>query len=382
MKKSRDVVGLPVIELSEGKLLGRIHSLVINPATRSVAALEVGERSLLKTKTELIPFASIRSIGGDAVTLQSHDAVQQADEQPELAALMDRKIIGTKVVTVDGSLAGTVEELSFTAEDGALTEIFLLVDKTREHLALPVAVVENFGRDFIIVNADYLVQAREAEAVDTTDRMGRQIPHSLEAKAIEFVLEREAGQDVTDDDGNFIIRKGETVTIDVISHAREKNRLTQVLIAAGVSELLEGLDFTREKLDTGSKKLLESWQSLRDRSHEWLVRRLEDDRPGPTSELRELWFQLQGRLAQGGRELEDETRTKIRQYVLGKKLAHPVYDKNGILLGGRGDQVTAEMREAAENAERLPQLFLSAAAGDVQLALDPIKKQIKDVLGD
>ena len=380
MKKSRDVIGLPVIELMEGKSLGRVHSLVINPTTRTVVALEVGERSLLKTKTELVPFTMIRSIGGDAVTLQSHDAVQQAEEQPELAALMEKKLIGTRAVTVDGTLAGTVEELAFNEADGAMTEIFLLVEKTRAHLALPLSVVDSFGRDFVIVNEDYLVQARQVEASGAADRPGRHFAHSVEVKAIEFVLGREAGQDVTDEDGTFIIRRGETVTIDVISDAREKNRLTQVLIAAGVSDLLEGLDFTKEKLDSGSKKLLESWEHLRGRSHEWLARKLEDDRPGPTSELRELWFQLQGRMAEGGRELEEETRVKIRNYVLDKSLAHPVYDKNGILLGGRGDQVTLEMRETAEQAERLPQLFLSAAAGDVQLALDPIKKQIKDVL--
>ena len=62
MKRSRDVVGLPVIELLEGKSLGRVHSLVVNPVTRRVQALEVGERSLLKTKTELIPFEKLRSI--------------------------------------------------------------------------------------------------------------------------------------------------------------------------------------------------------------------------------------------------------------------------------------------------------------------------------
>ena len=378
MKKSREVVGLPVIELTEGASLGRVYSLVVNPATRNVVALEVGERSLLKSKKEIIPFAMIRSFGGDAVTLQSLDAVQPAEEQPELAALLEKRLLGTRVVTVDGTLAGTLEELAFNDEDGALTEIYLVAEKTRTHLALPISVVENFGRDFIIIQQEYMEVAREVEMMG--ERTGR-IAHSLEIKAIEFVLDREAGQDVTDENGTFIIRKGETVTIDVISHAREKNRLTQVLIAAGVSELLEGLDFTKEKLDSGSKKLLESWQDLRGRSHEWLARKLDDDRPSPTSELRQLWIQLQGHLAQGSRELEEETRSKIREYVLGKKLAHPVYDKNGILLAGRNDQVSVEMRDAAEQAERLPQLFLSAAAGDVQLALDPIKNQIKDILG-
>lgn len=381
MKKSRDVVGLPVIELLEGKSLGRVHSLVINPVTRLVQALEVGERSLLKTKTDLIPFEKLRSIGSDAVTLMDHQAVVDTDENPELADLLEKKLIGSRVVTVDGTLAGTVEDFSFNVADGMLTDLHLAGEKARTHLILPVTMVESFGRDFVIISEHYHQVIREVEQ-PTPERSGRQIARTVEVRAIEYALNREAGQDVTDDQGEFIIRKGEKVSSETIDLARQKNRLSQVLIAAGVGELLDGIDFTREKVDAGSKKLIETWHSLHGRSRDWLARKLDDDRPSPTGELRELWFQLQGKMAQGGRELEDQTRAKIQQYVVGKTLAHPVYDKNGRLIAGRGDLVTEVIRDEAEQAERLPQLFLSAAANDVQLALDPIKQQIKDVLGE
>jgi uncharacterized protein YrrD len=381
MKKSRDVVGLPVIELTEGRSLGRVQSLIVNPGTRRVEAMEVGERSLLKTKTKLIPFGKLRSIGTDAITLQDFDAVQNPEDYPELASLMERNLIGSRVVTEDGTLAGTIEDFSFDPANGVMAKLFLQVEKTRGYLAFSIDVVNNFGRDFIIVREDYLTAAREIDP-GQAERSGRQIVHSLEVKAIEFALGREVGQDVLDDNGGYIIHKGDKVTSEAIDLAREKNRLTQLLIAAGVGELLDGVDFTREKLDTGSKRLLEAWHSLRGRSHEWLSKRLEDDRPSPTGELRELWNQLQGKLAQSGRELEDTTKTKIREYVVGKTLAHPVYNKEGILIGGRGDLVTIEMRDSAEAVDRLPQLFLSAAGGDVQTALDPIKQQIKDIIGE
>jgi uncharacterized protein YrrD len=381
MKKSRDVVGLPVIELKEGKSLGKVHSLVVNPESRRVEALEVGERTLLKTRTELIPFGKLRSVGTDAVTLQDVDVLLPTENGPEAEETAERRLIGSRMVTEDGTLAGTIEDFSFDPANGTLVELFVSGEKNKTYFALPLDAVHNFGRDFVIVREDYLSVAREIDAVGS-DRSSRQIVHSLEVKAIEFALGREAGQDVMDEDGEPVIRRGEKVTSEIIDTARRKNRLTQLLIAAGVGELLEGVDFTREKLDAGSKKLVDAWHSLRGRSHEWLSRRLEDDRPSPTGELRELWYQLQGRLAQGSRELEESTRVKIREYVMGKKLAHPVYNKEGSLIGGRGDVVTLEMRDTAEAAERLAQLFLSAAAGDVQMALDPIKQQIKDVLGD
>ncbi|MDW7650692.1 MAG: PRC-barrel domain-containing protein [Bacillota bacterium] len=381
MKKSREVMGLPVVDLSEGKSLGRVYNLVVNPAARRVEALEVGERTLLKAKTQLVPFAKLRSIGSDAVTITDNAAIDDADEHPELASFLERKLVGSRIVTVDGTSAGIVSDFSFDPANGILADLFLSTGQGRTQLMLPVSSVENFGRDFIIIKEDYLAEARETDAPPVPPS-GQQIAHSLEVKAIEFAIGREAGQDVLDGKGEPVVRKGQTVTTEIIDLAREKNRLTQVLIAAGVGELLEGIDFTREKLDAGSKRLIDAWHTLRGRSHEWLSRRLDDDRPSPTGELRELWYQLQGKLEQGGRELEEQTMQSMRNYVVGKTLAHPVYSREGTLLAGRGDIVTEMVRDNAEEAGRLQQLFLSAAAADVQMALDPIKKQIKDILGE
>lgn len=376
MKKSREVIGLPVIELREGKSLGRVQGLIVNTAERRVEVLEVGEKSLLKANTSHIPFDKIRSIGSDAVTLLEYDTEHENEQAPD--KMLAKKLIGNSVVTVEGTLAGTLDDYSFTRGNGELADLFLTLDKTRTVLKLPVTAVENFGRDFIIVREDYMAQASESTAPH--DHAGKQFVNTLEAKAVLFVLGREVGQDVLDEHSEVIIRKGEKVTEQVIELARGKNRLAHVLIAAGVGELLEGLDFTKEKVDMGSRKLLESWQSLRGRSHDWLVRRMEDDRTVPTGELRELWNQLQGKFAQGGRELEASTRSRIKEYAQGKTLAHAVYDHQGRLLAAKGDRVNDEIISQADAEGRLMYLFLSVAADEVNVALDPVKRQLKDLL--
>ncbi len=378
MKNAREVIGLPVIELVEGKSLGRVHGLIFNPLTRKVDALEVGERSLLKSHLQKVSFAQVRSFGTDAVTLHS-DVVPESEDAAEADERPDTKLAGRRVVTADGTLAGTVEDFSFNTASGELAEIYLSREKARGLLRLPAATVQNFGRDFIIISEDYLQQAGEVPGEEGT---ARQIIHTVEAKAIQFSLNREAGQDVFDDEGSAIIRKGEKVTVEVIELARQKNRLIHVLLAAGVGELLEGLDFTREKLDAGSRKLLDAWQSLRNRSQEWMSRRIDDERGGPTGELRELWFQLQGKLSQSGQKIEDSTLAAIREYVQGKTLLNPFHDDQGNLLAARGDVITAELVGKAEAAGRLPHLFLAAAAGDVHSVLEPIKNQLKNVLQD
>jgi len=378
LKRSREVVGLPVIELREGKALGRVHSLLVYPAERRVAALEVGERTLLKTKSELVPYELVRSIGTDAVVLHDFTA-REGEQEPTLAGLADKKLTGGRVVTLGGTLVGVVEDFAFVTASGALSELTVTAEKAKGTLLLPVEVVESFGRDFIIVREDFRSAARE---VPPTERPAKQLVHTLEVRAIDLAIGREAGQDVLDERGEVVVRKGEKVTAEVIDRAREANRLAHVLIATGLGEVLDGLDFTREKLDAGSKKLLETLHHLRERPLRPFSRRTGEDRPGPTGELRELWHELQEIIARGGRELEEGTRDKIKQYVGGKTLAYPVYDNQGAVLAGKGERVTVEAADRAEVAGRLPHLFLAVTAGEVELALDPVKQKVKEILQD
>ncbi|MGI6659153.1 MAG: PRC-barrel domain-containing protein [Dethiobacteraceae bacterium] len=376
MKKSRDIIGLPVVDVCAGISLGRAASLIINPQQRRVEALEVEERTLLKANSQLIPFNQIRSIGSDAITVLNREVSQLWDETAAHNNLRQSKLPGTKVITADGNLVGTVEDFSFYPTDGALTEFFIMQEKQRSLLVCPVTVIETIGSDFIVVSENYLTEAQPANISP------HNLVQTLESKAVDFALGRQVRQEVLDEAGSPIVRKGDTVTPEAVALAREKNRLPQLLFAAGVGELLDGLDFTREKLDAGSKKIMEAWQNLRGRSQVWLSRKLDDDLGSTTTELRDLWQQVQSRLSQGGRDLENATREQVHSYVLGKKLAQPVFDQEGTLLGGRGDPVTEEMYTKAETAGRLPQLFLAAAAGDVQSVLTPIVKQIRNILGE
>ena len=298
MKRSRDIIGLPVVDLKEGKSLGRVQQLIVNPLTRKVDALEVGERAFLQTKTEVILYEKIRSIGNDVVTVLELEAVEQNRQSAKREQPLKRQLIGTHVITIDGTLAGNVGDYSFNPHDGMLAEIFLITEKPRSYIAFPISMVERFGQDFIIVKANYTDEVKQVMS-PPTENTPKQILHSVESRAIDFTLGRQVGSDVTDDHNEIILRKGETVTAETIEQARQKGKLSQLLLAAGVGELLDGIDFTREKLDAGSKKLLDAWHTLRERSHVWFQHKMDDDRPSPAVELRDLWNKLQGTLVHG-----------------------------------------------------------------------------------
>ena len=162
MKKSRDIIGLPVVDVCAGISLGRAASLIINPQQRRVEALEVEERTLLKANSQLIPFNQIRSIGSDAITVLNREVSQLRDETAAHNNLRQSKLPGTKVITADGNLVGTVEDFSFYPTDGALTEFFIMQEKQRSLLVCPVTVIETIGSDFIVVSENYLTEAQPA----------------------------------------------------------------------------------------------------------------------------------------------------------------------------------------------------------------------------
>jgi uncharacterized protein YrrD len=156
MKNAREVVGMHVMDLSEGGSIGRVKSLVFNPSTRRVKALEVGERSLFRKSLKQVSFSAIRSFGSDKVTLHSFDAAPEDNQAQDTTETQGKMLAGKRLITVDGTLVGTVDDFSFSTENGELFYLYVVLEKTGEYLNLPVTSVEHFGHDDIVISDDYL----------------------------------------------------------------------------------------------------------------------------------------------------------------------------------------------------------------------------------
>lgn len=286
MMKTKILRGLPVISLEDGRLLGKVQELVIDPQERRVVALVTGEKGLLRTRAQVIPFDRLRSIGTDAVTVTREGEVQELRSRPDLEKLLELPLLGGYVISEEGTKIGRVEDFSFNPTSGQLHG--LLLQEGKGDVAegfLPIDEILYFGEDYIIARRDAATKVRPAEGgeEETAEKpvyrcaegvlnRARDFTRSLEVKAIDFAIDREAGQTITAPDGSVIIEKGQKVTHEIIDRARQENRLYHVLFAAGVGELLEGLDFTRERLDSGSRRLLEAWQAFKERSYTFFRR--------------------------------------------------------------------------------------------------------------
>jgi len=68
MKKSVDILGLPVISITEGRELGMSKTLLIDAPNRVVAAITIEDEDWYRG-VKLIPYDNVIAVGDDAVTV-------------------------------------------------------------------------------------------------------------------------------------------------------------------------------------------------------------------------------------------------------------------------------------------------------------------------
>ena len=136
MKKSVEIIGLPVISITEGRELGMSKSLLIDAPNGSVAAITIEDEDWYRG-VKLLPYSSVIAIGEDAVTITNSENILTLEDAGDYEAMMDAniKIIGTKAITKSGTIQGKVVEIyigdngniekcEIEGRDGSISEIW------------------------------------------------------------------------------------------------------------------------------------------------------------------------------------------------------------------------------------------------------------------
>ena len=120
MKKSVEILGLPVISITEGRELGMSKTLLIDAKNGKVAAITIEDEDWYRG-VKLIPYESVIAIGDDAVTITNSENILKLDDAGDYETLLDEniRVIGTKAITKTGSIQGKISEL-FIGDDGTI----------------------------------------------------------------------------------------------------------------------------------------------------------------------------------------------------------------------------------------------------------------------
>ena len=134
MKKSVEILGLPVISITEGRELGMSKTLVIDAKQGKVAAITIEDEDWYRG-VKLIPYEDVIAIGEDAVTVTDSKKIKTLDDAGDYEQMLvdNIRIIGTKAITKSGTIQGkvselfigdngTIEKCEITAPDGSASE--------------------------------------------------------------------------------------------------------------------------------------------------------------------------------------------------------------------------------------------------------------------
>jgi sporulation protein YlmC with PRC-barrel domain len=118
--KASGLKGKAVVSMVDGVQIGRVEEVLFDTAALKVAALVLtttGGRSIL-------PFTAVRTLGADAVTVESATATQPAAAQGDASNLLRAlgDLTGLKVVNGEGVYLGDIRDVTIDQASGALTE--------------------------------------------------------------------------------------------------------------------------------------------------------------------------------------------------------------------------------------------------------------------
>ncbi|MHB8156855.1 MAG: PRC-barrel domain-containing protein, partial [Desulfocucumaceae bacterium] len=119
MRKSKQFLGMTVVSLEEGQQIGSVRGLVINPASKNVAALIIEQKGWFREQ-KFIPFSKVHNIGEDVITIDRGNRVERGASLPEILKLFKDRvtITGSRLVTEKGSILGVVDEYYIDLQTG------------------------------------------------------------------------------------------------------------------------------------------------------------------------------------------------------------------------------------------------------------------------
>lgn len=160
MVNQADIIGIPVVILSEGACIGFVAHIAVTSQGNAISGLAIYEKGGNKENPSLfVESDNINAIGSAAVTVQTRSQVRPIQEE-------DMKVLGAgtaaaKAITNMGEPAGEVVDFKIDLEHLSFGSILLKQTDPESgsvsYFEANADAVITYGSDFTIVKADQLI---------------------------------------------------------------------------------------------------------------------------------------------------------------------------------------------------------------------------------
>lgn len=178
MKTSQQVIGLPVISISDGIEIGNVKNAIVN-ATRGTVDYFVVDSGLRALPGGVIPVENVLGIGEDALTILNPEDVSEMLKTPSAMDLLQRNVTvaGVRVMTRKGTMMGETGDF-YLDEDAACAIVGVLFIPRG---GLPGGIISResiitFGKSLLVVKDDFLDHLKETATVPSNVSLFRAEP--------------------------------------------------------------------------------------------------------------------------------------------------------------------------------------------------------------
>lgn len=154
MRTTKELAGLAVIDVRDGKKLGTVSETVVSPDDGRLLGFVLKSGGMLSREESAVEIDDVRSVGADAITVEGEEIIHRPEAtQPNFqeARTGDRTLIGRKIVTQGGTVLGQVADLVINEEARRLGSILIGGGVFESRDAIPAARVVSVGPDVVIV---------------------------------------------------------------------------------------------------------------------------------------------------------------------------------------------------------------------------------------
>lgn len=238
MKRTQDIVGLPVFSVVDGRQVGQVKDLVINPEEGRVEYLLVSDGSWY-VGARVLPFNKVMGIGDHAVTTESESSITSIAEAAKANDLLKRNVElkGNRLLTDRGDIIGKVTEYQLDENSGIITRLHFQRSEEAAAEELDAQQVLTYGSDVVVVK--YLQSAPEgtpipAETPTETSSSGQAETGELDGAALfkkrqrEYLTGKKAIRDLRGQDGQILIAEGTIITEALIDLAEQHNKFVEL----------------------------------------------------------------------------------------------------------------------------------------------------------
>ena len=183
--KITELANLIVVSKEEGKLLGKVSHIYINPEEKNLSGVVVKDEFWSRERL-YFSMKDVEVIGEDMILLNTVKSCQKISDESKVSGISLEKLQGHGVITEDGKDLGKFKDANFQAKTWKISEIFM---ENNNYIKVEVSKIK-IGEDEILVPAAY---ASKVE-VNVKDKKG----------FLSKLMTEEKGEDTLSESKNII----------------------------------------------------------------------------------------------------------------------------------------------------------------------------------